>query len=110
MAAGVVTPSDVIEFEFELADGVDVDQIDHIVPDCQVCTKAKLVGNKVVGTLDLAKAQHQYNAGKTPVTKTVYIYLNDGKSRFIGKPKTKEVMANPEKGLERLNIACVVVK
>lgn len=110
LAAGIKTPDDVISFEFELNDGITGEQIDHIVPDCGVCTKAKLVGNKIVGTVTLSKAQVSYNPGKTPVTKNVYVYLNDGHPRFIGKDKTKEVMANPDKQFERLNIACVVNK
>lgn len=110
IAAGVKAPNDIIKFEFELNEGVTPDQIDHHTPDCLICTKAKLIGNKLVGSLDLSKAQMQYNAGKTPINKVLYVYLNDGKPRFIGKEKTKEAMVNPEKGLERLTVACVVYK
>lgn len=108
LVAGVKNPTDIISFEFELNEGITEDQIDHIVPDCQVCTKAKLIGNKIIGTVDVSKAQYQYNSGKTPMNKTVFIYVNDGRPRFIGKDKTKEVMANPDKEFERLNIVFVV--
>lgn len=110
LALGTRKPEDVVSFEFELNEGVTEDQIEYIVPDCGVCTKAKLVGNKIEGTIDLARAQAQYNDGKTPITKTILVYINDGRPRFVGKPKTKEVMANQEKEFERLNIACVVEK
>jgi hypothetical protein len=83
-----------------------------IVTSCGVCTKAELntEGTKIVGTLDLSKAQMQYNKGTTPITKNVTVFLNDGRRRFIGKEGTKVSIVNPDKEFERLNIACVVEK
>ena len=112
LAAGIKSPNDIIEFEFELNEGVTGDQIDQIATSCGVCTKAWYDQdvNKIIGTLDVSKAQGQYNMGQTPINKTIIVYLNDGRRRFIGKEGTKESIADPKKEMERLNIACVVQK
>ncbi|MCO6500242.1 MAG: hypothetical protein J5I47_07690 [Vicingus serpentipes] len=107
--AGIVKPNDIIQFEFELNEGIEGHQIDYIKPDCPVCTKIQLIGNKVKGSIDVAKAAYQYNKGRTPASKVMMVFLNDGRSEWIGKKDTKEMIANPEKLKERLNVVYIVL-
>ena len=103
--------SKTIEFEFELNDGVTKDQIDWIKPDCGICTTVELnpEGTKVVGKTVLEKAWN-YVDDVTPITKVIFVYLNDGEPEFIVDPVTKNRKPNDKKGLERLNISGIVVK
>ena len=103
-------PKDKIKFVFELSQGVTEDQIDYIYPDCGACTQVIVKGNKIVGTIDLSKAMPQYNDGLTPVNKTVFVKLNDGKRQFIPDSKTKLRKVNKDVKIQRLGINCIVKK
>ena len=111
IGAGIKNEKDFINFEFELNDWVDPDKhIDWVEPDCNVCTKVECRDNKIVGRIDVSKAQLQYNKGRTPITKMVFVYHKDGEPRFEGAPKTRKKITNKNKTVEKLNIAFVVQK
>lgn len=107
---GEVKEDAVINFEFELKEGVDVDQIEYHKVDCGACTKARLEGNKIIGQVDVSKAVYNLQQEKTPVTKFVHVYINDGRPSWVGKEGTKEGIFNKEKETERLFINFVVLK
>jgi hypothetical protein len=109
IAAGVKSVNDIIKFEFPLKEDISGDQIFAIRPDCGSCTKAKLIDNKIVGTIDVSKAG-KYEKSSTPMSKIITIYLNDGRHIYKGKEGTKEFIADPKKEKERLNVAFVVKK
>ena len=107
---GTFKPNDVVSFKVKLKEGYSRDDIEYYFPDCGVCTSVNLVGDEIVGTIDVSKAHYQpYEKGKkTAITKYVYVYHQDGESQFIGAPGTKLRMANPEKSFERVTIPFVV--
>lgn len=105
---GIQNQKNVLHFEFELNDDVDPQKdIDYHFPDCGVCTKARLEGRKIKGTVELEKAQ-DYTLGRNNVSKFIYVHANDGRSQFKGDPDTKKRIPDPEKYFERLNVVCVV--
>lgn len=77
------------------------------------CTSAYWDSEKhaIVGTLDMSKAGPAggYPSGETPITKYVFVWLNDGQSRFEADSK-KQQRNNPQKAHLRLTLTGKVVK
>lgn len=110
IAAGQRSVNDKISFEFQLQDDIDGEKIiDYIWPDCVICTKVRLEGNKIKGTIDIEKVQ-PYIASRTVVNKIIFVALNDGEDFFKGKEKSKNRITNPRKKVLKLNITFVVIK
>lgn len=104
-----VKEGDLIDFEFELKEGITWDQVEYYYPDCGGCTKARIEGNKILGQVDTTKVFLQ--EGNNNITKVVYVKINDGQPFYKAKDDgSKQREYNTNVKLERLQIVGNVSK
>lgn len=106
---GQVGPEETIEYSFEFLGSEQ--QIEYIEKGCG-CTSAywDAETNSIKGELDLSKANgsQEYPKGETSVLKHIFVWMNDGQSRFVAN-SLKEKQHNPKKSFFRLELVGKVV-
>ena len=104
---GSANVGDTIKFEFELADGVDWDQVRYMYADCGSCTTFTVKDRKIIGSVDTTKAG-AHKAGANAITKMIYVKIENGEDDYIGD-ENKKRKSNPLAKKEILQITGVIV-
>lgn len=103
---GEAKKDDVFDYEFEFKGTPE--QIEYIEKSCG-CTSAYFEDGKIKGKLDISKTQtSDFPEGETVITKYIFVWLNDGQSRFIANER-KERIGNPIKSYFKLTLTAKVV-
>jgi hypothetical protein len=106
---GEVSPTDVIPYSFTF--NGTADQIEYLEKGCG-CTSTSYdeKNNKIVGTLDIQKANgnKEYPNGESSINKYIFVWMNDGQPRFVANLQ-KQKLLNPKKTWFKLALTGTVV-